>query len=72
MTKKDYQLLAGRIKAEIEYHNIYVGDAKLEAHALSCTIGIEGLALSLAEDLARDNPRFDADKFLDACGIGNQ
>lgn len=57
MTRKDYQLIADVIKVE---RNASRGAAKL---------AVETVAASMAIALKRDNPRFDADRFLAACGI---
>ena len=35
-------------------------------HAIS---GMEMIVTRLAQEFKRDNPRFDYDKFIDACGL---
>lgn len=55
MTRKDYRLLASAIKNTLAPHN----DPD--------TIG--NVAYAIAESLQFDNPRFNRDKFLTACGV---
>lgn len=62
MTKKDYELMA-------KVFNNYIEDGRHDAQR-----GIEySVLVDLAEDLATAfetyNPRFDRDRFLQACGI---
>ena len=61
MTRKDYILIAGALKAARSsdtlpnlaiYHN-----------------GIDNAAHQLADALGRDNPRFDRERFLKAAGV---
>jgi len=58
MTRKDYQLIADVIKAS----NAMSPEDK--AHEL-----YKSLAVSLAQELQKDNPRFKPALFLKACGI---
>lgn len=59
MTKKDYELIARELKAQHELvGNIY---RNTERYQRACTLW--------AATLGADNPRFDRDKFLKACGI---
>lgn len=61
MTKKDYELIAFPIKRQIDYANRkYNGDRWL-------TVSV--IAKDLADLFAQANPRFDRNKFLQACGI---
>jgi hypothetical protein len=60
MTRKDYELIAKAI-------NLAVRGAIALDRPLS---ELRFLAATLAMDLRRDNPRFDEDKFLKACGLG--
>jgi hypothetical protein len=56
MTKKDYELIAKVLK------NTGGGDYKaLMAHGNTCA--------TFAEALAKENPRFNSVKFLEACGM---
>lgn len=54
MTRKDYVLIAAAIRA---------------ADDGMCHITIRHLANELAAALAEDNPRFDRERFLIACGV---
>jgi hypothetical protein len=56
MTRKDYQLIA----------EVFANFGKIVV--LEETIGID-IALNLADALQADNPRFNRDRFLDACGV---
>ena len=56
MTRKDYQLIA----------DVFANFGKMIE--LEETIGAD-LARNLADALQADNPRFNRDRFLDACGV---
>lgn len=60
MTRKDYELIAGTISHAVKN---YDGEdwTMLGAGA--------AIARLLADELAEDNPRFDREKFLTACGV---
>ena len=60
MTQKDYILLAAALR---EQRPIGQEDCKL-----ACLVQWERDVDAIAEALEQDNPRFDRDKFLDACG----
>jgi hypothetical protein len=53
MTRKDYKLIAEVIAVS------WFGSAELKADLVN----------NLADKLAEDNPRFDATRFLTACGV---
>lgn len=57
MTKKDYELLAEVL------NNCY--EAKQECNTATVTL----VAEVLADHLQLDNPRFDRNRFLTACGV---
>ena len=61
MTKKDYVKIAGIVKKQ------------LNCHCDICANCIVSIFSTLAQDLAvvfaSDNPRFDQDRFLEACGL---
>ena len=60
MTKKDYELIAGALK---DVHNrVKIGTVESSYDTLSDVIA------TLASELEHDNPRFDRDRFLTACG----
>ena len=71
MTKKYYEITAKRIKAEREYHKMMqeTEDITVMGHSQSCIIAIESLTYSLIQDFLDDNPHFDVDKFMLACGM---
>lgn len=59
MTKKDYELIARNIaQVQREFRGVEDG-----------INAIRDVAVFIASDLERDNPRFDRERFLNACGI---
>ena len=58
MTKKDYQLIAGSLRMTNEWNG---GAIRRDLFVILCE--------NLANALNRDNPRFDHQRFLEACGI---
>lgn len=72
MTRKDYELIA-KVFKEIRnefYRDMTDADT---AHGwdknLFAGVGVRILAENLAKELEQDNPRFDRQRFLDACGV---
>jgi hypothetical protein len=61
MTRKDYVLIAEAIRTQIELSSKYEEE---ESRA-----GAQNIAYDLAWKLYEDNPRFDRDRFLVACGV---
>ena len=61
MTRKDYVLIAEVIKTQIELSLKFDED--------DSRYGAENIAYDLASKLSQDNPRFDRDRFLVACGV---
>lgn len=59
MTRKDYQRIADAINLMIDP----IGSLSSEPNAT-----VVAVALSLATTIRDDNPRFDCDRFLKACG----
>lgn len=59
MTRKDYQLIADAITAEVNEWS-----DRPEAFA-----AIGHTASRIASALRRDNPRFNRERFMDACGL---
>lgn len=57
MTRKDYELIAAAIKA-----------TKPPSHHQAADQQHEWTASTLADALGRDNPRFDRERFIKACG----
>ena len=61
MTKKDYIVIAKVINEELKQW-----DKGLTPQVIS---SINNIALALSNVMADDNPRFNRDKFFDACGF---
>lgn len=62
MTRKDYVLIAEAIKGAVNY----------EAEFNNNEAGADALkkfSITLASLLLADNPRFDVNRFFDACGV---
>lgn len=59
MTRKDYVMIAETLADLMADFNNGGDD----------TISLTLVAVELAETLAKDNPRFDRDRFLTACGV---
>ena len=59
MTKKDYELIA----------NVINGCVKYDTGELTGKQMLVEVSYQLAEFLKQDNPRFDKNKFITACGI---
>lgn len=57
MSRKDYELIAGRIK----------GTRSTYSSTVAIDI-VDDLAMALAESLRDENPRFNTNRFLKACG----
>lgn len=61
MTKKDYEKIAN-----VFYKTLGTIDRSWFEEA---TDHVERVACNMADMLAQDNPRFDRDRFLKACGV---
>jgi hypothetical protein len=59
MTRKDYQLIASGILSELRCYDNQTPENK----------AIKELAERLSYELGMDNPRFDSNRFLTACGV---
>ena len=59
MTRRDYLAMAAAINED---------RARFDEDG-ACRFGVESAAKALAEVLAANNPRFDRERFLAACGI---
>ena len=69
MTRKDYELIAKALRAtrdRVDSEN----DGKEGAHRDQQLRGVRRAAAHLATALESDNPRFDVQRFLTACGYG--
>ena len=65
MTRKDYQLIADVFQRNRIYDSfIFDEEARGSAYRAASRV-----AYDLADALALDNPRFNRDTFLKACGI---
>lgn len=66
MSKKDYQLIA----AAIGRCYMVQGIGKKSAHDRETgQRAVKLVAIDLAASLAADNPSFDRDRFMQACGV---
>lgn len=63
MTRKDYELIAAALRSSRATN--YTGS---ENRALYNN-GVDNAAHNIARALQRDNPRFDRERFLVACGV---
>jgi hypothetical protein len=61
MTRKDYELIAKALKTQIEISRTY--------NEKDGELAVSNIAYDLVKDLATENPRFDKDRFLVACGL---
>lgn len=63
MSKKDYENIAATIKLQLK------GWPDSGSVAVGARMGIRNTAVGLAYRFRENNPRFNRDKFLTACGI---
>jgi len=64
MTKKDYELIASELKSQHEllgYNSGTIAGSDTSVYEMSCRLW--------AQTLQAQNPRFNKEKFLQACGI---
>tara|TARA_R100000808_G_scaffold11131_1_gene28922 strand:+ start:428 stop:634 length:207 start_codon:yes stop_codon:yes gene_type:complete len=66
MTKKDYELIAEAIEQCAWF---YGSGAPWPDDLRTPEVVLRGVAMELVERLAADNPRFDGQRFLAACGV---
>lgn len=59
MTRKDYVLISATIKNEFSYYEELTPEAK----------ALKELALRMAYEFSKDNPRFEYARFINACGV---
>lgn len=65
MTRKDYETIAAAIRSiHKDAAEFYADDDDRQFVAINA---INATAESLSEALAKENPRFDQDKFMNAC-----
>lgn len=67
MSKKDYVAIAAQFMKEKNHLKEHF--EKDSSYEMGATYGIEVMARRLSDVMARDNPRFDRDRFLAACGV---
>ena len=67
MTRKDYKALAKAI-ANAKAREIDLGATGRDLAIVG--FALESVVREIATVLAEDNPRFDRDKFITACGLG--
>lgn len=69
MTKKQFQAVADLFNDAMEdmtdYSHMDTG------YIVGRAAGIEAMAQDMADYFQKENPRFDREKFLDACGMGS-
>ena len=65
MTKKDYELIARVLKDQLESCFTHVNKqiGTIEAYSVECVVK------QLTKELEQDNPRFNRQKFMKACGL---
>ncbi len=63
VTRKDYKAIAEIIEVNTEKHK------QQGTGSLLCDTVRKSIALELADYFATDNPKFDRQKFLNACGL---
>ncbi len=66
MTRKDYELIA---KAIAKLRSVYPDGEPTNDHDKGFQHGTKQAAQYIASALASENPRFDRDRFLKACGV---
>ena len=70
MTRKDYQMIANVLSKHIahwESAQETLAEKRLKHQAKASAMTVRDLALSFAGELANTNPRFDRERFLEAC-----
>lgn len=67
MTRRDYVFIAQAIKdaRTAALHHVPLGEGTESVFIH----GINSAAYQLARNLSEDNPKFDRQRFLDACGV---
>ena len=64
LTRKVFEQVAGSVKKSVDKAG-ETKDLKLRDFAYD-------MAVELADYFQKENPRFDRDRFLDACGLGSR
>lgn len=68
MTKKDYELIARNIKGSLQRELEIEREGN---NTWSAQASLKVLAIGLADELLIDNPKFNPQKFLIACGLAD-
>lgn len=63
MTREDYIQIAAVIKTQLDYWKDYQTD-----ECVGAVTATENIAYELSRIMITNNPRFDRDKFMEACG----
>lgn len=66
MTRKDYKIIAGSLKTTYEF---YVDNGGNDQERSRARTAVYKAAKDLADQLAKDNERFNYGKFIEACGV---
>lgn len=66
MTRKDYKLIAETFAESIRFYSEWGGNDNERARARTA---VQRTASQLAHKLAKENPNFKMDVFLEACGL---
>ena len=74
MISKEYQIFADMINQHLAIwksgkHATYGGAIAFDSQSHGGQIALRDMAICLAHELSKANPRFDRKRFLDACGI---
>lgn len=73
MTRKDYVLIAETLRRRREelvpYAENTYDHAEVARHWIGKLEGVDSASRCLADALVADNPRFDRERFLVACGV---
>ena len=68
MTRKDYQMSADALNSA---HSAGTPAHFLNDYGKGRRYAVENIATMLSDALASDNPRFDREKFMAACGLSD-
>lgn len=68
MTRKEYEMIAAAIREEVSFlkRNVLEMTPEIVTARQSSVCAV---AVNIAFALAQDNPRFDKDRFMAACGF---
>lgn len=65
MTRKHYVMIAQAFADAMLFEDLLAPEAEMKARKE----GVDTAACMVANALAKDNPRFDRERFLKACGV---